>query len=312
MFTRGSQKLFTFRYQIVCCGNECSDQLLIKSGVPQGSVIGPLMFLIFINDLPKYLFYSEPFLYADDLKSIVINSKEIFQLDLDNLSKWGVENKMSFAVKVVKYFIVRFRGTTEEQFYLSNLHLLGHTSAKDLGLMVTSNLSWSTHIESKLCKANTVFSFIKRNISATQIRVRLNLCKSMLLPFLSFACCCCSLSRTSLKLLENFQKRVLKWVCHDYHSTHKELLLNCNLLPVPMFFQLKNLLFLSKYFHELRFTGVDLNFTTTMSKKGRMMFDIKTARTEKARAEFCFRTCRLACEQTSGESGIFRTFGPQK
>ena len=116
----------------------------------------------------------------------------------------------------------------------------------------------------------------------------------MLLPILPFACCCFSPSRTSLKLLENIQKRVLNWVCRDYHSTHKELLLKCNLLPVPMFFQLKHLLFLSKYFHEMRFTGVDLNITTTMSKNSRMMFDIKTARTEKARAEFCFRTCRLA------------------
>ena len=285
---------FTDRYQIVRCGNERSDQLLITSGVPQGSVIGPLMFLIFINDLPKYLIYSEPFLYADDLKSLVINNKEIFQLDLDNLTKWGVENRMSFAVKDLKCFIVTFRGTTEEQFYLSNLPLLGLTSAKDLGLMVTSNLSWSTHIGSKIRKANTVFFFIKRNTSATQIRVRLILYKSMLLPILSFACCCFGLSRTSLKLLEKFQKRVLKWVCRDYHSIHKELLLKCNLLPVPSFFQLKNLLFLSKYFHELRFTGVDLNITTTMSKKGRMMFDLKTARPEKARAEFCFRMCRLA------------------
>ena len=40
--------------------------------------------------------------------------------------------------------------------------------------------------------------------------------------------------------------------------------------------------------------GVDLNITTTLSRKGRMMFDIETARTEKARAEFCFRTCQLA------------------
>ena len=165
----------TDRYQIVRCGNERSEQLLITSGVPQGSVIGSLLFLIIINDLPEYLFYSEPFLYADDLKSIVINNKEIFQLDLDNFTNWGVENKMSFAVKDLKCFIVTFRGTTEEQFYLSNLPLLGLTSAKDLGLMVTSNLSWSTHILGKIREANTVFFFIKRNTSSTQIRVRLNL-----------------------------------------------------------------------------------------------------------------------------------------
>ena len=158
----------TDRYQIVRCGNERSDQLLITSGALQGSVIGPLMLLIFINDLPEYLFYSEPFSYADNLKTIVINNKEMFQLDLDNLTKWGVEKKKSFAVKDLKCFMVTFRGTTEEQFYLSNLPPLGFTSAKDIGLMVTSNLSWSTHIKSKMCRANTVFFFIKRNTSATQ------------------------------------------------------------------------------------------------------------------------------------------------
>ena len=171
------------------------------------------MFFTFINGLPEYLIYSEPFLYADDLKSIVINNNEIFPLDLDNLTKWGVENKLIFAVKDLKCFTVTFRGTTEEQFHLSNLPLLGLTSAKNLGLMITSNLSWSTHSESKIRKDDTVFFFIKRNTSATQIRVRLNLYKSMLLPILSFAYCCFSLPRTSIKLLENFQKSVLKWVC---------------------------------------------------------------------------------------------------
>ena len=68
---------------------------------------------------------------------------------------------MSFAVKDLKCFIVTFPGTTEEQFYLSNLPLLGLTSAKELGLMVISSLSLSTHIESKIRKANTVFFLIK-------------------------------------------------------------------------------------------------------------------------------------------------------
>ena len=122
----------------------------------------------------------------------------------------GSENKMVFAVEDLNYFVVILRGTREEQFHLSHSPLLGRTSAKDLGLLVTSNSSWSTHIESELRKANIVFFFIKRNTSATQMRIRLNWNKSMFLPILSLACCCFGCSRTSSKLLVNFQKRVLK------------------------------------------------------------------------------------------------------
>ena len=114
----------------------------------------------------------------------------------------------------------------------------------------------------------------------------------MILTILTFACSCFSLSRNSIKSVEKLQKRVLKWVCRDYHSSYKDLLQR--LLTVPMLFQLSSLLFLSKYYHELRFKGVDLNITASFSKKYRMMFNIKTFRTEKARAEFCFRTCPLA------------------
>ena len=81
----------------------------------------------------------------------------------------------------IKCFMITFQGTTEEQFYLSNLPPLGLTSAKNLGLMVTSKLSWSTQMESKIRKANTVFIFNKRNTSAFQMRVRLYLCT---------LCCC--------------------------------------------------------------------------------------------------------------------------
>ena len=138
------------------------------------------------------------------------------------------------------------------------------------------------------------------------MRVRLNLYKSMILTILTFACSCFSLSRTSLKTVENVQERVLKWMCRDYNSSYKDLLLKCNLLTVPMLFQLSSLLFLSKYYHELRFKGVDLNITLSLSKKARMMFNIKTVRTEKARAEF---QDMPPCKQASGKSEFLRTLG---
>ena len=113
---------------------------------------------------------------------------------------------MSFAVEDLNWFVVTFPGTKYERFYLSNLPLLGLTYAKDLGRMVTSKLSWSTHIESTVCKAITVFFFIKRNISATQMRVRLIFYKSVFLSIVSLACCCFSLSRTCVNLLKMFRE----------------------------------------------------------------------------------------------------------
>ena len=69
----------TYRYQTVRCGSEHSDQLLIiASDVPSVSVIEPLLLLSLIDNLPDCLFYSEPFVYADNLKSIVITAKKLF------------------------------------------------------------------------------------------------------------------------------------------------------------------------------------------------------------------------------------------
>ena len=79
----------------------------------------------------------------------------------------GSEKQNVFAVEDLKCFIITFRGTTEEQFYLSNLPLRGLTSAKDLGLMVTSNLSWSTHIESEIRKANSFLLYQEEHLRYT-------------------------------------------------------------------------------------------------------------------------------------------------
>ena len=78
------------------------------------------LFLVILNDLPGCLNYCEPFLYADDLKNISINYKEALHLDLDNLTEWGVINKMSFAVEDLNCFIVIIRGTNEHEYCLNN------------------------------------------------------------------------------------------------------------------------------------------------------------------------------------------------
>ena len=86
------------RYQHVCINNSNSPTLPVISGVPQGSLLGPLLFLIYINDLPFSLKHSESFLFADDTKCLrpIRSPHDCIQLqsDLDALSSWSSDWKL--------------------------------------------------------------------------------------------------------------------------------------------------------------------------------------------------------------------------
>ena len=87
---------FDQRRQFVRVDNTSSQLLDVTSGVPKGSVVGPVRFCNFINDLPAALQFSDPYLFADDLK---ISSKKKnwlkVQSDLDAVHSWAKENKMT-------------------------------------------------------------------------------------------------------------------------------------------------------------------------------------------------------------------------
>ena len=159
------------RSQKVVLDGQASDPVPVLSGVPQGSVLGPVLFLIFINDLPENI-RSSVRLFADDcvlygnIKSPI--DCQILQDDLNSLAQWETDWQMKFnVVKCHSMRVTRHLPENQIQFEYS-LHqqrLEQVQSAKYLGITITDNLDWGQHVSEISCKATKTMGFLRRNLA---------------------------------------------------------------------------------------------------------------------------------------------------
>jgi hypothetical protein len=147
------------RYQCVKIENQLSSWSRVISGVPQGSVLGPILFVIFVNDLPLVCANSNSslYLYADDGKCFAViktlQDCEYLQSTLDAISSWSEQWQLPLSLE--KCNVVSFHTSCTPITYNYSLsgHILDRQAAvKDLGILFTSNLNFSKHI-SNLCNA---------------------------------------------------------------------------------------------------------------------------------------------------------------
>lgn len=160
----------TNRTQFVQISHNQSTTAIVKTGVPQGSVLGPILFSLFINDYAACLRHSEAVLYADDTALLVSHhSLEEAELlannDLKNTITWFNCNKLVLNIKKTKFIV--FASDRKQQSFTCNLHLGGlHIDQvityKYLGITLDSTLHWAPHID-ELCKKLTFgcFSLVK-------------------------------------------------------------------------------------------------------------------------------------------------------
>ena len=178
----------TDRQQRVCLDGRYSRWRPVWSGVPQGSVLGPILFLIFINDLDNGL-SSSVLKFADDTKlfrpvSNCIDSQEL-QLDLDNICRWASRWQMEFNVskcKVIHYG----NGNMGCNYSMEGLPVEEADCEKDLGVTFTSDLKATVHCKDVYSKANRMLGLLSRTIKYKNPAVLTTLYKSMVRPHLEY------------------------------------------------------------------------------------------------------------------------------
>lgn len=158
----------TGRCSVVSIDGFHSDTFIPSSGIPQGSILGPLLFNIFVNDITSCVKYSQFLLYADDLKIFkqISNLEDISNLqeDLDRVTSWSDTNGMPFSVnKCYSMTYHRRRNILMSKYKVKDFTLSSVVEIFDLGVVFDVKLSFNSHINYLIPKAYSMLAFIRRN-----------------------------------------------------------------------------------------------------------------------------------------------------
>ena len=243
------QSYLTNQFQRVKINQSLSDPLPVKSGVPQGSILGPLLFLLFINDLPTTVRHSNILSFADDTKcyKVIHNILDttLLQSDLESVFKWSIENQLLFNINKCTVLPFKSKSSSDANCYsIDNNILSSKSSHRDLGIIFSTNLSWSAHYESIISKAYRSFGLLRRVFSNSHsIKAKKNLYISIVRSNLLY---CSPLWRPYLIKdilnLERIQRRASKYILGDYTSDYKTRLIKLNLLPLMYIYELLDIL----------------------------------------------------------------------
>ena len=164
------QNWLTTRTQTVVLEGMASQPVKVKSGVPQGTVLGPLMFLLYINDITDDIKHSSVQLFADDcLLYRVVDTEEDerkLQRDLFELELWSNKWQLDFNIKKCHQLCVRKKGhEITSEYTLKGKTLKPGEHHPCLGVEWQSNMKWDQHIHQITAKANRSLGFLRGNLS---------------------------------------------------------------------------------------------------------------------------------------------------
>ena len=180
------------RKQSVVGEGEQSQFVSVESGVPQGSVLGPCLYLYYINDLLAKL-HSSVRLFADDTIAYLVmmshEDSDRLQEDLVTLAEWKEQWRMKFHPSKCNKMTV----TSKRDPIITDYDLHGHIlanvpSAKYLGVTLTQDLKWDTHIQNIRMKANQTIGFLRSNLNIGAVFIKQQAYFSLVRPLVEYSC----------------------------------------------------------------------------------------------------------------------------
>ena len=261
----------------------------VLSGVPQGSILGPILFVLFINDLPSGLSEGTNIaLYADDTKIwrpiTCENDHRILQTDIDYLNEWATQNKMKFHPKKCKVVSICNRPSPLWMLpfivfnYSLGQSILQYADCeKDLGVHVNPKFNFNAHCEHLISKASQQFGMVRRTchfvkdvkrrrvLYLTLVRSQFEHCSPVWRPN----------GKSMIERLDNFQKKCIKWILSEEelsYESHDAYVRKCrqvNILPLSHRFILNDILLFHKVVNKI--VPIDIpNYLTLFTGQSRL------------------------------------------
>ena len=206
-----------------------SKEAAVTSGVPQGTVLGPLFFLVYINDIPRNI-SSKLRLFADDsLLYRQINKpedEEILQKDINKLSEWAKLWQMNFNIAKCHTLRIRrsIRASNDQtspmcMYYMEGEPLSEVEHHPYLGVELERSLSWDLHLANTRSKSTRVLNMIRRNFTiGTNMNIRQALYFSLVRPHLEYASTVWDpRNKTKIDKLEKVQNQAARFVTKRYY-----------------------------------------------------------------------------------------------